>query len=117
MAKKQGKILIIDDDRDVLYTAKMILKPHYETVLTEDTPNRIETLLSSHQYDVILLDMNFKPGATQGNEGLYWLSQILKINPAANVILNTAYGDINLAVEAMKKGAIDFLVKPWRKRS
>lgn len=115
MAKKQGKILIIDDDKDVLYTAKMILKPHYETVITEDTPNRIEALLSKDHYDVILLDMNFKPGATEGNEGLYWLTQIQKIHPESNVILNTAYGDINLAVEAMKKGAIDFLIKPWEK--
>jgi two-component system, NtrC family, response regulator HydG len=115
MAKKQGKILIIDDDKDVLYTAKMILKPHYETVTTEDTPNRIESLLSKDFFDVILLDMNFKPGATEGNEGLYWLKQIRKINPESNVILNTAYGDINLAVQAMKEGAIDFLIKPWEK--
>ncbi len=115
MAKKQGKILIIDDDKDVLYTAKMILKPYYEYVITEDSPNRIESLLSKDYYDVILLDMNFKPGATEGNEGLYWLKQILKINPETNVVLNTAYGDINLAVQAMKEGAIDFLIKPWEK--
>lgn len=115
MSKRQGKILIIDDDKDVLYTAKMILKPIYETVITEDTPNRIESLLSKDYYDVILLDMNFKPGATEGNEGLYWLKQIRKINPETNVVLNTAYGDINLAVQAMKEGAIDFLIKPWEK--
>lgn len=115
MTKKQGKILIIDDDKDVLYTAKMILKQHYEAVITEDTPNRIESLLSKDYYDVILLDMNFKPGSTEGNEGLFWLKQIKKINPDTNIILNTAYGDINLAVQAMKEGAIDFLVKPWEK--
>jgi len=115
MSKRQGKILIIDDDKDVLFTAKMILKPIYETVITEDTPNRIESLLSKDYYDVILLDMNFKPGATEGNEGLYWLKQIQKINPETNVVLNTAYGDISLAVQAMKEGAIDFLIKPWEK--
>lgn len=115
MPKKKGSILIIDDDQDVLYTAKIILKQHYDNVVIEDTPNRIEALLSKDNYDVILLDMNFKPGATGGNEGLFWLKKIHKINPSSKVVLNTAYGDINLAVQAMKEGAIDFLVKPWEK--
>jgi len=114
MAKK-GSVLIIDDDKDVLLTAKMILKQHFETVITEHTPNRIESLIQKDQYDVIVLDMNFKTGATSGNEGMYWLKRILELDPDANVMLSTAYGDINLAVEAMKQGARDFLVKPWEK--
>jgi len=115
MPSKKGSILIIDDDQDVLLTAKMILKQHFEKVVTEHTPNRIESLIQKDQHDVIVLDMNFKTGATSGNEGMYWLKRILEIDPEANVMLSTAYGDINLAVEAMKQGARDFLVKPWEK--
>ena len=115
MSAKKGSVLIIDDDQDVLLTAKMILKQHFEKVVTEHTPNRIESLIKKDQYDVIVLDMNFKTGATSGNEGMYWLKRILELDPDANVMLSTAYGDINLAVEAMKKGARDFLVKPWEK--
>jgi two-component system response regulator HydG len=115
MSAKKGSVLIIDDDQDVLLTAKMILKQHFEKVVTEHTPNRIESLIKKDQYDVIVLDMNFKTGATSGNEGMYWLKRILELDPDANVMLSTAYGDINLAVEAMKNGARDFLVKPWEK--
>ena len=115
MSKKKGSVLIIDDDQDVLLTAKMILKKHFEKVVTEHTPNRIESLIKKDQYDVIVLDMNFKTGATSGNEGMYWLKRILELDADANVMLSTAYGDINLAVEAMKNGARDFLVKPWEK--
>ncbi len=115
MAIKKGSVLIIDDDQDVLLTAKMILKQHFAKVVTEHTPNRIESLIQKDQYDVIVLDMNFKTGATSGNEGMYWLKRILELDPEANVMLSTAYGDINLAVEAMKNGARDFLVKPWEK--
>ncbi|MGB3464393.1 MAG: sigma-54 dependent transcriptional regulator [Cyclobacteriaceae bacterium] len=115
MNKKKATILIIDDDPDVLYTAKAILRRQYEQVDTIDNPTRIARYLEKHTPDVILLDMNFKIGATSGKEGLFWLQEILSAQPEAHVVMNTAYGDISIAVECMKNGAIDFLVKPWEK--
>ncbi|HHP7241319.1 MAG TPA: sigma-54-dependent transcriptional regulator [Cyclobacteriaceae bacterium] len=112
---KEGKVLIVDDDKDVLYTGRLILKNHFEKVITESTPERIERILKDERVDVIVLDMNFKAGVTTGNEGLFWLRKILTMNPEQAVLMNTAYGDIELAVECMKEGAIDFLVKPWQK--
>jgi len=113
--KKKGHVLIVDDDQDVLFTAKTILKREFDRVSTENSPNRLEAILQKDEVDIIILDMNFKAGITSGNEGLYWLNRIQEIDPSIQVILNTAYGDINLAVESMKKGAVDFLVKPWEK--
>lgn len=115
MSKRDGTILIIDDDEDVLVTARMILRGHYQTVKTESSPKALESNLRNYQPDVIILDMNFKAGATSGNEGLFWLKKIKTLTPDVQVIMNTAYGDIQLAVECMKEGAIDFLVKPWEK--
>ena len=109
-----GSILIIDDDRDVLETAKMFLKQEFTKVHIEESPENIPTLLKSEGYDVILLDMNFKKGVNDGEEGLYWLHQILKIDPHAVVVLITAYGEVDLAVKAMKNGAVDFVLKPWK---
>lgn len=113
--KKKGHILIVDDDHDVLFTAKTILKRGYEKVTTESSPNRLETLLQKEDIDLVILDMNFKAGVTSGNEGLFWLKRIHEIDPEIHVLLNTAYGDIDLAVESMKQGAVDFLIKPWEK--
>lgn len=113
--KKKGHILIVDDDHDVLFTAKTILKREYEKVTTEISPNRLETLLQKEEIDLVILDMNFKAGVTSGNEGLFWLKRIHELDPDIHVILNTAYGDIDLAVESMKQGAVDFLIKPWEK--
>ena len=113
--KKQATILIVDDDEDVLTTARMILRSQYTTVLTESSPIKLESLLKATPVDVVLLDMNFKTGATSGNEGLFWLRQIKALNEDIQVIMNTAYGDISLAVECMKEGAADFMVKPWEK--
>ena len=113
--KKKGHILIVDDDHDVLFTAKTILKREYEKVTTESSPNRLETLLQREDIDLVILDMNFKAGVTSGNEGLFWLKRIHELDPEIHVILNTAYGDIDLAVESMKQGAVDFLIKPWEK--
>ena len=112
---KPGRLLLLDDDPDVLYTARLVLKPHYGEVHTEKDPAKITALLQTRHYDVILLDMNFSPGVTSGKEGLHWLRQIRQLDPAAQVVMCTAYGDIQLAVAAMKEGAIDFLVKPWEK--
>src|SRR5690606_25831089 len=103
--KINGKILIIDDDQAVLYTAKMILKQRCEEVVTESSPAEIMPLLQKIHFDVILLDMNFAHGMTSGQEGMRLLREIMKADPEAHVIVNTAYGDIELAVEAMKEGA------------
>lgn len=110
----QSKILIIDDDRDVLESARMFLKQQFATVKIESDPERIPQLLSEQEYDVILLDMNFRKGVNDGEEGFYWLDQILTIDPQAVVILITAYGEVDTAVKAMKKGATDFILKPWK---
>jgi DNA-binding NtrC family response regulator len=115
MTQLTGKILIIDDDVDVLHTARLILKKQFSTVRTESDPGNLYELLQKETFDVIILDMNFTYGQTGGQEGLHWLGEILKIDPGAHVMMNTAYGDIGLAVTAIRQGAIDFLVKPWEK--
>lgn len=109
-----SKILIVDDDRDVLETARMFLKQQFSTVRIEDNPERIPAVLAEQEYDVMLLDMNFKKGVNDGEEGFYWLDKILSIDPHAVVILITAYGEVDLAVKAMKTGATDFILKPWK---
>lgn len=115
MSKLDGKVLVVDDDQAVLYTAKLILKQTFTHIKTESSPSQIIPLLQQDSYDVILLDMNFAQGKTSGQEGLFWIKEVLKIDPQAHVIVTTAYGDIELAVKAMKEGAVDFLVKPWEK--
>jgi DNA-binding NtrC family response regulator len=112
--KTPANILIIDDDRDVLETARMFLKQEFSSVDIEEDPTKIEGYFKIKDYDVILLDMNFKKGVNDGEEGFYWLSEILKMDTEAIVILITAYGEIDLAVKAMKKGATDFVLKPWK---
>lgn len=109
-----AKILIIDDDRDVLETARMFLKQEFAVIHIEEKPTEIPRLLKSTEYDAILLDMNFNKGVNDGKEGFYWLEQILRIDPQAVVILITAYGEVDLAVQAMKNGAVDFVLKPWK---
>lgn len=113
MQKLPAKILIVDDDPDVLNTARVVLRQKFESVETETNPQRLHFLLQQQRYDVILLDMNFTSGKTTGNEGLFWLKEILSIRPGQQVIMMTAYGDIKIAVDAMKQGASDFIVKPW----
>ncbi len=115
MTKKQGTILVIDDDEGVLHTAKVILKKHFSEVSTFTSPHNLPVFLKNNQVDVIILDMNFSRGVTSGHEGLEWLRKIKKIDPNLHVLVNTAYGDIDIAVEAMKAGAVDFLTKPWEK--
>lgn len=109
-----SKILIVDDDRDILETARMFLKQEFSQVQIEENPQRIPFLVRSGEFDVILLDMNFKIGVNDGEEGFHWLNEILKIDPQAVVILITAYGEVDLAVKAMKHGATDFVLKPWK---
>ena len=114
MAKKLGNILIIDDDPDVLLAAQLLLKQHAAMIRTEKDPNVIPSILGSETFDVILLDMNFAQDVSSGKEGFYWLEKILEIDPEAVVILITAYGDVERAVQAIKAGATDFALKPWQ---
>ena len=113
MGKSLGRILIVDDDPGVLQTAKFTLKQHFQRVVTDKDPRKIPYYLNEDLPDVILLDMNFKPGIVSGDEGLKWLKQIEQHSPSPSVIMITAYGEVNIAVEAMKHGAVDFVVKPW----
>ena len=112
--KKFGRILVIDDDEDVLEAARLFLKQHVELIHTGKDPQKIPVLIKNTNYDVILLDMNFTSDVTSGKEGFYWLDKIFAIDPAAVVILITAFGDVDLAVRAIKEGAMDFILKPWR---
>jgi two-component system, NtrC family, response regulator HydG len=114
--KIQAKILIVDDDKDVLLAARLFLKQHVEVVHTEENPENLPNLINSENYDMVLLDMNFAPDATSGKEGFHWLNKILENDPAIVVILITGYGDIELAVQGIKEGATNFLLKPWENR-
>lgn len=114
MSGTLGRILIVDDDHDVLVAARLLLKRHFPFIGTETDPGRIPAVFAEDPPDVVLLDMNFAMGENSGREGLEWLSQILGLDPDTVVILITAYGDVSTAVEAMKRGAADFVVKPWQ---
>jgi len=111
---KQGKILIIDDNEDILQAARLFLKQHVKEIHTEKSPEAIPTLLKNETYDVILLDMNFTRDVTSGKEGFHWLNKIMEIDPTAAVVMITAYGDIDTAVNCIKQGAFDFVLKPWQ---
>jgi DNA-binding NtrC family response regulator len=108
-----AKILIIDDDVDVLSAAKLLLKRHFSQVDIEQNPLKIPFLITNGNYDAVLLDMNFTRDVSSGKEGFDWLDRILDIDPQAVVVLFTAYGDVEMAVRAMKVGAMDFVLKPW----
>ena len=110
---KEGTLLIVDDNRSILAALRLLLEKYFARVLTLPTPNRLATTLREEQIDVILLDMNFTAGINTGNEGIYWLSEIHARRPDIKVVLFTAYADIDLAVRAMRDGAVDFVVKPW----
>ncbi|MCX6579980.1 MAG: sigma-54 dependent transcriptional regulator [Candidatus Aminicenantes bacterium] len=114
MDKKFGKILVVDDDEDVLQAARLFLKQHVELVHTEKDPQKLPSLIKNISYDAILLDMNFTRDVTGGQEGFFWLNKIFAIEPTAVVILITAFGDVDLAVRAIKEGATDFILKPWQ---
>lgn len=114
MAVRQGKILVIDDNEDILFTLKMLLRPLAESVTTSTNPKEINRLVSTTKYNVILLDMNFTADAVSGKEGFYWLERIREISPETVVILITAYSDTEKAVRAIKAGATDFIPKPWQ---
>lgn len=111
---KKGKILIVDDNEDILFTLKMLLRPLAEQVTALNDPREMLPLLSRVRHDVILLDMNFRRDAVSGREGFVWLEEILKLDPQAVVIFITAYSDTEKAVQAIKQGATDFIPKPWQ---
>ncbi|MGN6802632.1 MAG: sigma-54-dependent transcriptional regulator [Ginsengibacter sp.] len=113
MNVKNATILIIDDDTDVLTAVKLLLKPEVKEVITEKNPENIRSLLLKYPVDLILLDMNFNSSINTGNEGLFWLKKIREFGSNADVIMITAYGDIDLAVRSLKESASDFMVKPW----
>ncbi len=115
MKKYPARLLIVDDDEHVLLTSKMILKNYFEHVETLTSPKTLESTLKQHDIDVIVLDMNFKAGVTTGNEGIFWMNRIQQLSPHTQVVMQTAYSDIELAVKSIKEGAVDFLPKPWDK--
>lgn len=112
--KQAGTILIVDDDPDILTAGKLLLKREFEHLVTCSQPSEIPLLMARFHFDAILLDMNFGPGESSGFQGYSWLEKILQIQPNAVVIMITAHGGVNVAVEAMKKGATDFVAKPWQ---
>jgi len=114
MTERHGRVLVVDDDRDVLVAARLLLKKQFAVVQTESNPENLPGLLAESHWDVILLDMNFSPGTNIGREGMQWLETILKIEPASVVIMMTAYGDVDTAVSAIRLGATDFVLKPWQ---
>ena len=113
MKKKEANILIIDDDEDILFAAKTWLKKFFTQVETLSNPKNILQTIINNFYDVILLDMNYRKGYEDGQEGLYWLKQIQEQSPETSIIVLTAHADVGLAVECIKMGAIDFILKPW----
>lgn len=113
MSLKKARILVIDDDSDVLTAVRLLLRPEVKEVVTEKNPEQLPALITSSEFDLVLLDMNFNASINTGNEGIYWLKRIKEIKPATAVIMITAYGDIDLAVRSLKEGAADFVVKPW----
>jgi len=110
---KEGKILIVDDNRGILESLEFSLKHEFEEIHTLDNPNKIPHKLKENDIDILLLDMNYSTGVNDGQEGLFWLKMILEMDPSVVIILITAYGDVELAVRAIKEGATDFIIKPW----
>jgi DNA-binding NtrC family response regulator len=110
----EGKILIVDDDQDILTAGKLLLKRHFSQVMICNSPENIPKLMADNRFDAVLLDMNFSPGESSGAQGYNWLKKILEIDPQSVVVLITAHGGIDVAVEAMKLGATDFVAKPWQ---
>ncbi|MCP1995336.1 sigma-54 dependent transcriptional regulator [Flavobacterium sp. HSC-61S13] len=113
MKKTNTTILILDDNEEILIAARMLLKRHFETVITTTNPKKIPELLSEHPIEIILLDMNYRLGYEDGKEGIFWFKEIKKIAPQVQIVLMTSYSNIETAVEGIKLGAIDYILKPW----
>src|SRR5664280_2668518 len=104
---------IVDDNKSVISALEMMLQYEVEKLISISSPKRIHEILAQNEVDIVLLDMNFQAGINSGNEGLYWMKEILKYDSNISVIMITAYGDVELAVKALREGAIDFILKPW----
>ena len=113
MASKTGKILVVDDNASIRQTLQLLLPMHFAKVEAIASPTTLIATVGTFKPDVVLLDMNFKTEVNTGNEGLYWTRELKAIAPQTEIVLFTAYADIELAVEGMKRGAFDFIVKPW----
>ncbi len=113
MRKTNATILVLDDNSEVLIAAKMLLKRHFETILTNNNPKKIAEILSQQEVDVIILDMNYRVGFEDGKEGIFWFKEIKNIAPNTQIILMTSYGNVETAVEGIKLGAVDYILKPW----
>ncbi len=111
--KPVGSLLVVDDNREILSAVKLLLAPHFERIRTLPSPNLLVSALREEPADVLLLDMNFTAGVNTGNEGIFWLHEVTRLYPATRVVLFTAFADIDLAVRAMRDGAVDFVTKPW----
>src|SRR5574344_3014839 len=110
---KKGRILVVDDNNGIRATLQLLLPPHFEAVELIASPSTLISSIESFKPDVVLLDMNFNTDINTGNEGLYWTGQIRHMYPGIEVVLFTAYADIQIAVEGMRRGAFEFIVKPW----
>ncbi|MGL4581950.1 MAG: response regulator, partial [Flavobacterium sp.] len=117
MRKTNATILILDDNSEVLIAAKMLLKRHFENILTNNNPKKLAEILSQEEVDVIILDMNYRVGFEDGKEGIFWFKEIKKISPTTQIILMTSYGKVETAVEGIKLGAVDYILKPWNNES
>ena len=113
MPINKGNILIIDDNKSILSALEILLPPEFGEVTLLSNPNLIPSELRKKEYNLVILDMNFSAGINTGNEGIFWLGKIKEINPDISVLMMTAYGDIDIAVRALKAGASDFILKPW----
>ena len=109
----KGTLLIVDDNKSVNSALEMMLQYEVEKIITISSPKRIHEVLEQHEIDIVLLDMNFQAGVNSGNEGLFWLKEILRHDANLSVVMITAYGDVELAVKALREGAFDFILKPW----
>jgi two-component system response regulator HydG len=110
---KDAKILVVDDNEEILIAIEMLLSNHFGVIRSTGNPNTIPSLLSKELFDVIILDMNYNAGVSTGNEGIYWMNEILKVDSEAIIVFITAYGDFELAVKAIHEGGTDFIQKPW----
>src|SRR5512133_1749905 len=113
MQGQKGNILIVDDNKSILSALEILLTPEFGEVTAFANPNQIPSELRKKEYNLVILDMNFSAGINTGNEGIFWLGKIKEINPDISVLMMTAYGDIDIAVRALKAGASDFILKPW----
>ncbi|MCB0606871.1 MAG: sigma-54-dependent Fis family transcriptional regulator [Lewinellaceae bacterium] len=112
--RENAKILIVDDEEDILLSLQLLLSRHFSSVQVESNPFQLPRLLRNENYDLILLDMNFKKGDTSGQDGITWLKKVVELAPNTSIIMITAYADVKTAVEAIRAGAADFIEKPWR---